>query len=545
MNTRLHNVPSFDETVPVLVVGGSLVGLSASLFLARQGIQSLVVERHPGTSIHPRVSGLTARTMEIFRSVGMEGEIRREEPPFPREFGVMFVESLAGQMFDNLMEDMSAYFTDLSPVEGNGIAQDLLEPVIRTQAEQSGVDLRYNTELIGFEADEEGVSAVICDRSSGETRQVRCMYMIGADGSKSGIRTRLGIGQHGEGTLCHLVSMVFDADIHELFGRQNAHMCFFANDTASGSLVMYPGTFRRPPIYRLDVIYDPGEETIEDYPEERCIAFVRAAIGIPDIPVVIKKVLTWEMAGRISDSFQQGRVFLVGDSARVQPPSGGLGGNTGIAEAQNLAWKLAAVLRGEAGPDLLATYDTERRPVADYTVEQVITLSQQREHEGSEGITVNTLHVNMGYRYPKGALVPEANGEQLPNVQPPELWTGQPGTRAAHIVLQRDDRAISSLDLFGSRFVLLVGPEGQQWLRAAQLVRKTLNLPLDMYRIGGHEGDLANPGNDFLGAYGITPTGAVIVRPDGYIGWRQPAAGESNDALEHALSNALSTILFR
>lgn len=542
MNTRLNRSSSFDESVPVLVVGGSLVGLSFSLFLARQGIKSLVVERHPGTAIHPRVSSLTARTMEIFRSAGIEEEIRREEPPFPREFGIMFVESLAGQLFDNLMEDMSAYFTDASPVEGNGIAQDLLEPVLRTQAEKAGVDLRYNTELIEFETDEDGISSMIRDRVSGKTHRVRTKYMVGADGNKSGTRTQLGIGQHGEGTLYHLISVVFDAEIYELFTAQNAHMCFFANDTVSGSLVLYPGTFRRPHIYRLDVIYDPEEETIEDYPEERVISLVRAAIGIPDIPVTIKKILTWEMAGRVADRFQEGRVFLVGDSARVQPPSGGLGGNTGIAEAQNLAWKLAAVLRGEAGSDLLATYDAERRPIATYTVEQVIKLSQQREQEGSEGITVNTLHVNMGYRYQDGAIVPEAGGENLPLVQSPELWTGQPGTRAAHIVLERDGNSISSLDLFGSRFVLLVGPNGQNWVEVAKHVKDTLRLPMDIYQVGA---DFSNPGNDFLDAYGITSTGAIIVRPDGYIGWRKTITEENRGEMQKVLTTALSTLLFR
>lgn len=544
MNNPLKNA-LFDETVPVLVVGGSLVGLSFSLFLARQGIKPLVVERHPGTAIHPRVSSLTARTMEIYRSAGIEQDIRREEPPFPREFGVMFVESLAGQMFDNLMEDMNAYFTDLSPVEGNGLAQDLLEPVLRAQVEQAGVDLRYNIELIEFEPDADGITAVIRDRISGETRRVRSKYLVAADGSKSGTRTQLGIGQHGEGTLCHLISMVFDADIHELFHSQNAHMCFFANETTSGSLVLYPGTLRRPHLYRLDVVYDPEEETMEDYSEERCIQLIRAAIGIPDISISIKKVLTWEMAARVADRFQQGRVFLVGDSARVQPPSGGLGGNTGIAEAQNLAWKLAAVLRGKAGPDLLATYDEERRPVADYTVEQVVMLSQQREHDGSEGITVNTLHVNMGYRYQGGAIVPEAGAKNLPLVQSPELWTGQPGTRAAHVVLERDGQSVSSIDLFGTRFVLLVGPEGQSWLQAAQQVKKKLGLPMDVYQIGGQHNDFIDPGNDFLNAHGITSTGAIIVRPDGYIGWRKTVSGGNKEQLEQVLTDALSTILFR
>lgn len=539
------NSTTIDETVHVLIVGGSLVGLSLSLFLAKQGIKSIVVERHPGTAIHPRVSSLTARTMEIFRSAGVEEEIRHEEPPFPREFGIMFVESLAGEVFENLMEDMSAYFTDASPVEGNGIAQDLLEPVLRMKAEQAGADLQYNTEMIGFEADEHGISATIRDRTNGKTRQIRSEYMVGADGGKSGIRAALGIGQHGEGTLFHLISVIFEADIHDLFKNQNAHMCFFANEDASGSLVLYPGTNRRPHVYRLDVIYDPEEETIDDYPEERCIALVRAAIGIPDIPVKFKKVLTWEMAARVADRFQQDRIFIVGDAARVQPPSGGLGGNTGIAEAHNLAWKLAAVLRGEAGEDLLATYDMERRPIADYTVEQVVMLSQQREHEGTDGITVNTLHVNMGYRYPDGAFIPEGDGQNLPLVQQPESWTGQPGSRAAHVVLERNGQRLSSIDLFGSRFVLLVGSDRKNWVEAAKHVKDTLRFPIDIYQVDGHNADFNNPGNDFLDAYGITSTGAVLVRPDGYIGWRKPGTGENKGEMEKMLTNALSTILFR
>lgn len=544
MNTQLKKSSSYDETVPVLVVGGSLVGLSLSLFLARQGIKPLVVERHPGTAIHPRVSSLTARTMEIFRSAGIEEEIRREEPPFPREFGIMFVESLAGQLFDNLMEDMSAYFTDASPVEGNGIAQDLLEPVLRTQAEKSGVDLRYNTELIDFETDEDGISATIVDRISGNKSHVRTKYMVGADGNKSGTRAQLGIGRHGEGTLCHLISVVFDAEIYHLFKNQNAHMCFLANDEVSGSLVLYPGTFRRPHIYRLDVIYDPEEETIEDYPEERCISLVQAAIGIPNIPVTIKKILTWEMAGHVADRFQEGQIFLVGDSARVQPPSGGLGGNTGIAEAHNLAWKLAAVLRGEAGSDLLTTYDAERRLIATYTVKQIVKLSQQREHDGSEGITVNTLHVNMGYRYQDGAIVPEADEKNLPIVQAPELWTGQPGTRAAHILLERDSKSISALDLFGSRFVLLAGSNGENWVEAAKHVKDMLRLPMDIYQVGGDNADFNDSDNNFLEAYGITPTGAVIVRPDGYIGWRKTIE-ENRGEMGKVLTSALSKLLFR
>jgi putative polyketide hydroxylase len=517
-----------------------------SLFLSRQGIDSLLVERHPGTAIHPRVAGLTARTMEIFRAVGAESAIRQVEPGFSLDSKVPLVDSLVGQEFDNLMEDFSAFFSPASPVQGSLIAQDVLETVLYTLATQAGGKLRYDTELIGFEQDEEGITATIRDRSSGTSCRVHTRFLIAADGSRSWTRKQLGIGTHGEGSLGHFMSMVFEAPgLMDLFHKRQAVMCFVANETvSSGALVAYPGSEARPNLFRLDTGYDPEKESRNDYPEARCLPLIRAAIGIPDFPVQLKTVLSWEMVARISDCFQQGHVFLVGDAARAQPPAGALGGNTGIAEAQNLAWKLAAVLRGEAGERLLDTYDAERRPLADYTVEQVALLSRQRQNEGSKGITVDTLAINMGYRYSVGAIVSE-DDKNLPLVQRPDLWMGQPGTRAAHVVLERQGKPVSTLDLFGSHFVLLVGPNGQNWLDAARRTIDVLHLPLDVYQVGGDAGDFIDAGNAFCDAYGITSTGAVIVRPDGFIGWRSQGQGEIAHEPEQTLTEVLTTLLFR
>lgn len=202
-------------------------------------------------------------------------------------------------------------------------------------------------------------------------------------------------------------------------------------------------------------------------------------------------------------------------------------------------------MRGEANERLLATYDAERRPLADYTVEQVVLLSQQRQNKGSEGVMVDTLAINMGYRYSAGAIVQEEDDENLPLIQNPEQWTGQPGTRAPHIALECQGKPISTLDLFGSRFALVVGPDGENWLAAARRTKDVLHLPLDIYQIGGDTGDLIAIGSAFSDAYGITATGAVIVRPDGFIGWRSRGAGEKEQDAEQALMQALSTLLFR
>ncbi len=548
MNTSSHR-PDYDETIPVLIVGGGLIGLSVSLFLSWRRIPSLLVERHPGTAIHPRTHGLGQRVMEVFRSVGAEKAIRQVESAFPEGSNVLLVESLVGQEFDCLQGEgdvRALLISDASPVHGSYIAQDVLEPVLRARAEQLGADLRFGTELVAFEQDEQGIIATIRERASGSTRTVRAQFLVAADGNHSGIRQQLGIGRHGTASMGNFMSMIFEADLKELFRKRHALMCFLSNDTIPiGTLVLYEGSSVRPALYRLDVGYDPEEETVKDYPEARCLPLIRAAVGIPDLPVQFKTVLTWEMNALVADRFQQGRVLLVGDAARTQPPSGGLGGNTGIIEAHNLAWKLAAVLNGEAGQGLLATYDAERRPLADYTTEQAALLSKQRQTEGSAGITVDLFAISMGYRYGAGAIIREAGDEHLPLAQPPDRWKGEPGIHAPHVSLERQGESISTLDLFGSHFVLLIGPQGRYWKDAACSTQDVLHLPLDIYQIGGEAADLIDAGNTFCDAFGITATGAVIVRPDGFIGWRSRVAEEKEQAAEHALMQALSTLLSR
>ncbi len=548
MNTSPNR--DYDETTQVLIVGGGVVGLSTSLFLSWHGISSLLVERHPGTAIHPRIPGVAQPTMELFRRVGIEEAIHQVEAPFALIGNVLLAESLVGQEFDVLQPDqeVKAFFLgDSSPARGSQVAQDLLEPVLRAQAEQRGGVLRFGTELVAFEQDEEGVTATIREREAGRMYTVRAQFLIAADGTGSGVRQQLGIGRHGKGSLFHCVSVIFEANLLlELFRKRHATMLFVANDNLSnGALVPYPGASGRPDLYRLDIAYDPEEEMLADYPQERCLQLIRAAIGIPDLAVQIRTVSTYEACELVADRFQQGRAFLVGDSARTQPPTGGLGGATGMSEAYNLAWKLAAVLQGMAGSGLLATYDAERRPQADYTAEQVALLSQQRETEGSAGITVDTFALVMGYRYSAGAVVPEAGDEQLPQVKPLDQWKGKPGTHALHLVLEREGKPISTRDLFGPHFVLLVGPHGQPWKAALQKTKETLHLELPSYQIGGEAADLTDARNAFCDAYGITSGGAVLVRPDGLIAWRSQAGKENEHEAEQALTQALSTLLYR
>ncbi|QBD76934.1 hypothetical protein EPA93_13340 [Ktedonosporobacter rubrisoli] len=546
MNTSLQ--PSDSKNMaPVLIVGGGLVGLSTSLFLSFHGISSLLVERHPGTAIHPRATGFTPRTMEFFRRLGIEDDIHKVEPPFLQGGNVLLVDSLVGQEFDRLQEDVSSLFNNAdSAARGSAIAQDVLEPVLRAHAEQLGGDLRFSTELLAFAQDEEGITATLCERESKHTYTVRAQYMVDASGSKSSVRQQLGIGQHGIGSMGHFISMIFEADLMKVFQERHAIMCFLSNEQiAAGALVPYAGSSFRPNVFRLDVGYEAEEESLADYPEERCLQLIRAAVGIPDLAITLKAKLTWEMNALVADQWKQGRVMLVGDAARTQPPSGGLGANTGIAEAYNLAWKLAAVLRGEAGEALLTTYDAERRPLADYTTEQMALLSQQRQNEGSAGITVDPAVVNGGFRYGAGAFVWEAGEEQLPQALPANQWKGTPGTHGMHLLLERQGKPVSTQDLFGPNFVLLAGPQGELWKEALQELKAEERLPVDSYQVGGEEADLIDVENRFCEAYGITTTGVVLVRPDGFIGWRSKEAAENKQAARQILQQTFSTLLCR
>jgi putative polyketide hydroxylase len=542
-------MPVYDltEKTQVLIVGGGLVGLSTALFLAKQGIASQLVERHPGTAIHPRAMGFTPRTMELFRAAGVEEAIRRIEPPIPQGNQVLVVESLMGQEFDRFQESVDALFIDASsPVRGSAIAQDMLEPVLRTRAEELGADLHFGTELVAFEQDEEGVTAMVRERVSQHSRTIRARYLVAADGSQSAVRKQLGIGQHGTGSMGRFMSMIFEADLMKVFRERQVVMCFLSNEqVAAGSLVPYPGSTGREDLFRLDVGYDPEKETPADYPEQRCLSLIRAATGIPDLKITLKATLTWEMNALVADWWQQDNIFLVGDAARTQPPSGGLGANTGIAEAHNLAWKLATVLRGEAGEALLATYDAERRPVADYTAEQMALLSQQRHGEGSAAITVKIRDVNTGYRYGTGAFVHEEGDEQLPLALSPEAWRGEPGTHFPHLVLAQTGKPISTRDLIGSRFVLFVGPDGWRWKEAAQYVKEMHHFELSCYQVGGAAGDLIDSENRFCEVCGITSSGATLIRPDGFIGWRSKSMGEDVQQEQNMLISAISAMLAR
>lgn len=537
--------------IPVLVVGGSLVGLSTSLFLARQGVEHLVAERHPGTAVHPRAAFLLQRTVEHYRTAGIQEQVlaaaRRE---FAQNGAIVSVDALNGRELKWFYQNINQGVERLSPVPRIFVTQIGLEPVLREAAADLGAQLRYGCEVDALKPDGDGVTAVLRDRASGDETTVRARYVVAADGVRSPVRGQLGIGVRGHGTFSDSITIYFRADVRKLLGNRNLSVIYvfgprlqgffrFAIDGRSGFLAVNSAADGRG--VRTATVGATATE-------QKCVEYVREALGDPEIPVEVENVQRWHAAAEWAERFQDGPVLLAGDAAHVMPPTGGYGGNTGVHDGANLAWKLARVLDGTAGAGLLDTYQAERLPTGRFTVEQAYTryVTRLDPSLGMEGLApvVDDAVIDLGLRYRSAAVVPDgaATGaaEEI-EWEDPHSPSGRPGFRAPHVRLWRNGAEQSTIDLVGTGLTLLTGPDGAAWTRAGRAVAGQLGVGIDSYRIGPG-GDADDRGRDFVTAYGIEPSGAVLVRPDGVIAWRERAGAADP---ETGLTDAVSTALCR
>jgi putative polyketide hydroxylase len=509
-----------EHDTPVLVSGGSLVGMFAAALLARHGIPPLVVERHPGSAIHPRAAMIYQRTMEIIRALGIEHPVREESyRRFEPDGAIMSVESIAGNELNWDIPTLNEFVKDLSPTERLFITQNALEPMLAPRARALGADIRFNTELVSFRADAGGVSAVIRDRATKDETRVRAAYLIGADGNRSAVRQQLGIAMHGRGVLSKSITIYFRADIGPLMRGRNLSVIMVRNDK-------FRGFFRLEKPFEsaflvVNSIGDPGAPVSDTWnlTEAECLELVKSGLGV-DTPVTIDSIQKWECMADVADRFRDGRVFLAGDAAHLMPPYGGFGGNTGIQDAQNLAWKLALVLKGLADPALLDTYEAERRPVAAMTAEQAHTRYVLRgaPHLAPGGFApfINDAHIDLGYRYRSPAIFTEA-GDDGALTEDPRQVRGRPGTRLPHVMLDRGGSPVSSIDLAGMEFTLFAGAGGRAWSEAAEAAAQGAGLSCGVFQLDATVGD---PGAVFAAALGISPSGAALVRPDNVVAWR-------------------------
>jgi hypothetical protein len=344
-----------------------------------------------------------------------------------------------------------------------------------------------------------------------------------------------------------MINMLFRSDLGAYTRGASFVTCNIDNPQVRGMLVTVDGLED----WILHTAYDPDAgETAEDFTPERCRTLIRAAIGDTELDVEVRSVLPWRPRGEIADRFADGRVFLVGDAAHAVSPIGAFGLNTGIADAHNLAWKLAAVLGGTAGRSLLDTYEAERHPVAAWTLDQALRRAVDARLHWETGPAADAARaaagvahapvVHMAYRYDSAAVIdPQPD---LPSMVAVELgFDGAPGSRVPHLWLDRDGERISTLDLVQSRFTLLTGAGGEEWIHAAGEVSTGLGVDLGAHRIAPGTA-LSDPNGRWPQVAGLTDGGALLIRPDGYVAWRAPAATPRPAA---ALSGVLEGVLAR
>lgn len=526
--------------VPVLIVGGGPVGLTASLLLSRFGIESLLVERHSGTAILPKARAINARTMEMYRQLGLADDIRNVgmDPKFGRM--ILWAESLAGAEIKRLEpsrgSDSSKSF---SPVKNCGCAQDVLEPVLRRHAERAGLGrLMFSTAFTDMEYSRDGVIGKLTEDKSDVSKIVRARYVIAADGAQSKIREQIGAQMFGERDVYDSVNIHFRADLTQWIKGRPAALYLIEQSDLRGTFLTINGTTRWS--FLVTSLSAYGYSAAQFTPEFAS-QIIRKAVGTDLLDIEILGIGAWKASAVVADKYRDASVFLAGDAAHEMPPTGGLGLNTGVQDVQNLAWKIAAVLKQEAGDGLLDSYEAERRPLGVLTTESSLLNALSMGRRTRQAVPVlprdaylKEVGIVFGFRYESNAVVSD-NEAPVGTVQSVTEYepTAYPGCRAPHVRIVKEGAELSTIDLFGTGFVLLAGKNGHAWKAAVQSISK---IKVQCFVT---DTDIHDVDQELHTVFGINPDGAVLVRPDGIVGWRKKSAADAS-SLENALDRILN-----
>jgi putative polyketide hydroxylase len=532
--TITRGVEVSDTHVPVLIIGGGLTGLSAALCLARLNVDFLLIDRHATTSTHPKARALNPRTTEVLAALGLGPDLAENRSPIADNHQLIHVHSLAGEERIRLPRAPEEHLSLVSSHGWSMIDQNRLEPLLVEKLAQRAGEIRFGTEWTELDQEDGRVRVRIRDRKTGVESDVTADYLIAADGGRSALRAKLGIDVEGPGTLSSMVSYFFRADLTSQLRDRKIIAAYVLNDRFKGTLM--PLDNRDRWVFNVSYYPEKGEDPAT-FDRAWCERKTRDGIGVPDLDVEVLNddLLPWEIAARVASRMRQQRVFIAGDAAHVMPPTGAFGASTGIQDVHNLCWKIAHVLHGHAGEELLDTYEIERLPVAHLVVDQSMlrfTIRQGSSFAEVSDRMLDELAVSFGYRYPVDTAQPERHCE----VDDPREQRAEPGCRAPHVMVGHDGRDVALHDLFEyGRFTLLIDRAGDG---SADLAERLADVtgPLTP-RLVGPSAEPDQQG-DWRRVYGLGAGGAVLVRPDGFIAarWPQPP---SRSAILAALNTAL------
>lgn len=575
----------------VLIVGTGPAGSTAALALATYGIKHIVVTRFGRTVRTPRAHITNQRAMEILREFGLEESAIQLATPQHLMGNNVFCESLAGDELGRLYSwgnhpRRMADYTLASPTRICDIPQNLMEPLLLTEATARGTTVRFNTEYKSLVQDDDGVTATVYDHVLEQEYQIRCKYLIGADGGRSKVAEDIDLPFEGRMGVAGSMNIVFEADLSKYVAHRPSVLYWVMQPGADiGGIGMGLVRMVRPWNKWLIVWgYDINQGTPE-ITDEMAIQIVHNLVGDQTIDVKIDSTSVWTVNHCWAAQVMRGRVFCAGDAIHRHPPSNGLGSNTSMSDAFNLAWKIAYVLKGYADPSLLSSYHDERAPIAKQIVQRAnqsidefgpifealgllstndpvqMKLNMEKRKENTPEAAVqreklrkailfksyefNCHGVEMNQRYQSQAVISDGT-PQPPFERDRELYyqaTTYPGAHLPHVWLrvnEHGDHIVSSLDVVGKgRFTVLTGIGGENWVSAAETIAQATGVPIAAYVIG--------PGRDLQDIYGewgdlreIGEAGCLLVRPDAFVGWRHADASDDAAAL---LANALGHLL--